>query len=306
VDVDQVIWHEAAGLGELGPRDRGYLAPTADDGTTTVQFGDGRLGARLPTGVENVRATYRVGIGAGGNLGAGQLTLLMTRPLGARGVTNPLPTTGGADPESRDSARENAPRAVLTFDRVVSLDDVANVARSFAGIGKSEARWVWEGRRRIVLVTVAGVGGMPVADVPTLRDLAAAIRDAGDPHQPIRFLSFAARTFDVDLGVFLAPDHHWDVVAAAVRATLLDAFSFDRRALAQPVAVSEVGPVVQAVEGVLAVDLDADGIQITGESPPAAPILSARPGRATPTGPMPAELLTVNPADGRIRIGQRG
>ena len=42
-----------------------WLAPvhTDDDGRTTVQFGDGISGARLPTGVENVRAVYRKGSG---------------------------------------------------------------------------------------------------------------------------------------------------------------------------------------------------------------------------------------------------
>jgi hypothetical protein len=305
VDVDDIRWIQVPGLDGAGPRGRLYVAATADDGTTTVRFGDGRLGARLPAGVENVRATYRVGIGAGGNLGPEKLTLLMTRPLGVRGVSNPLATTGGADPESRDDARVNAPRTVLTFDRVVSLDDVANVARSFATLAKAEARWIWDGRTQVVLVTVAGAGGLPVAEVPTMRDLAAAIRDAGDPHLPIRFLECDRRAFDVDLGIFVAPDHDPEIVTAAVRAALLDAFSFERRELAQSVTVSEVGSMVQGVAGVVAVDLNADGLRIDGEAPPSAPVLIARPGRATPAGPRPAELLTVNALDGGIRIGVR-
>ncbi len=305
VEVDQIRWSQVPGLDAVGPRDRAYTARIADDGEVTVQFGDGRLGARLPPGTENVQARYRVGIGAGGNLDAGRLTLLMTRPLGTRSVTNPLATTGGTDPESRDDARTNAPQTVLAFDRVVSLHDVAIVARSFAGIAKSEARWVWEGRRQVVLVTVAGTGGLPVAEVPTMRDLAAAIRAAGDPHLPIRLLPVDRRPFDIDLGIFVAGDHDPAVVTAAVRSALLDGFSFDRRGLAQSVTVSEVGAVVQAVSGVVAVDLNADGIRITGEAPPTAPVLVARPGRATPAGPRATELLTVNAADGGIRIGVR-
>jgi hypothetical protein len=39
---------------------------------------------------------------------ADKLTLLKTRPLGIRGVTSPLPATGGAEPETRDQARGNA------------------------------------------------------------------------------------------------------------------------------------------------------------------------------------------------------
>jgi len=305
VDIDAVAWSEAPGLDQLGPREHAYVTQIADDGTATVQFGDGRLGSRLPTGVENVRATYRVGVGAVGNLAAGQLSLLMTRPLGTRNVTNPLPTTGGADPEGRDTARVNAPRTVLTFDRVVSLDDYANLARSFAGIGKSEARWVWEGRRRVILVTVAGTGGMAISQVPTLRDLAGALRDAGDRHQAVRIRAYESRTFDVDAGVYLAEGHDWDRVAADVRSALLDRFSFERRALGQAVSVSEVGSAIQGVAGVLAADLDADGIRFTGEAPPKAPILVAETGRAGPAGPRPAQLITINPAPGGIHIARR-
>lgn len=281
---------------EAGPRDRAFVTDVDDDGATTVRFGDGKRGARPPSGVENVRAAYRVGIGTAGNVKPGQLSLLVTRPLGTRGVTNPLPAAGGADPESRDDARANAPRTVLTFDRVVSLVDVADFARSFAGIGKSEARWVWEGRRRVILLTVAGSDGWPLPDTPTLRDLAGAIAAAGDPHQPVRIVRAEQRTFDLEAGVFVAAGRDWERVSAAVRAALLDDFSFERRGLAQPLTASEVSSTIQAVEGVEAVDLDGRGVRITGTTGGGDPILLARPGRAGHDGPRPAQLLTVNPA----------
>src|SRR5205823_3274833 len=78
-----------------------------DGGTTTVQFGDGNTGARLPMGRENVTATYRKGVGLPGLVKAGQLTLLMTRPLGVRGVTNPMPSSGAQDPQPLADARTN-------------------------------------------------------------------------------------------------------------------------------------------------------------------------------------------------------
>lgn len=305
VEVDGVSWDGAPGLEELGPNDRRYVTRLADDGTAGVEFGDGQLGARLPTGVENVRATYRVGLGTAGNLAAGQLSLLMTRPLGVRGVTNPLPTAGGAESESRDRARTNAPRSVLTFDRVVSLDDCANLARSFAGIAKSEARWVWEGHHRVILLTIAGDKGAPVAAVPTIRNLAAEIRRQSDGHLVVRILPYASRTFDLEAGVFLADGSEEADVLAAVRAGLLEAFSFTRRELAQRVSVSEVGATIQAIPGVRAVDLDSDGIWFTGEARPSDPVLISRPGRYGSGGLEAAELLTVNAAPGGIVIGRR-
>ena len=296
VEVNDVAWSEEPSLLDTGPRTRGYVVDVADDGSTTVRFGDGRLGARPPTGVENVRASYRVGIGTAGNLKAGQLSLLLTRPLGTRGVSNPLPTIGGADRESRDDARANAPRTVLTFDRVVSLLDFADFARSFAGVSKSEARWVWEGRNRVILLTIAGIGGQPVPQVPTLRDLAATITSSGDPHLPVRLVEAERLTFDLDVGVFVALGYDPERVTAAVRMSILDAFGFERRALAQPVTASEVerdDPGGRRGHGRRPRPwrCPADGIVRQAHADPPGPA-----GRAGREGPQPAQLLTVNPA----------
>ena len=80
-----------------------------------------------------------MGTGLAGTVKAGQLSLLLTRPLWVRGVTNPLPASGAADPEDLLEARENAPFAVRVMDRIVSLSDFADFARAFAGIGKAQA-----------------------------------------------------------------------------------------------------------------------------------------------------------------------
>lgn len=74
--VDGVQWPERASLFGLGPDDAGYAVRVDDDGRAQVVLGDGVSGARLPTGLENVRARYRAGIGPAGNLATGALSLL--------------------------------------------------------------------------------------------------------------------------------------------------------------------------------------------------------------------------------------
>ena len=56
VRVADVLWEERPSLYGAGPRDRVYTTATDDDARTTVVFGDGVEGARLPTGHQNVRA----------------------------------------------------------------------------------------------------------------------------------------------------------------------------------------------------------------------------------------------------------
>jgi predicted phage baseplate assembly protein len=256
VYVNEVQWHEQPALYGAGARDRIFATQLSDDGKTTVEFGDGQSGARLPTGRENIKATYRQGIGTGGDVKAGQLSLLMAAPLGVKSVTNPQPASGGADSEKLDDARTNAPITVLTLDRVVSLTDYEDFARAFAGIAKALATWTWDGQTRGVFVTVAGPNGAEIPDgSKTLTNLVAAMQSAGDPHVPLRVQTYRSAFFRLSALVNINPDYQQDKVMGALTNALRAAFSFDARGFGQGVALSQVVAGMQAVPGVDAVDV---------------------------------------------------
>src|SRR5690606_28817649 len=120
------------------------------------------------TGSDNVVARYRTGIGLAGEVDAGRLSVLQVRPLGIREAVNPVPATGAEDPEQLDDARGNAPLTVRTLDRIVSLRDYADFARAFAGVGKADAVALWDGRRRVVAVTIASASGSVVEEASKL------------------------------------------------------------------------------------------------------------------------------------------
>jgi len=257
VIVDGVRWRETESLAWLGPRDRGFVARTNDEGITTITFGDGEHGARLPTGVQNVSAVYRSGIGAPGNVRADQVSLLTTRPLGVKEVINPLRAAGGADRESRDLARENAPLSVMPLDRLVSVQDYADFTRQFAGIGKAVATQVSDGRRQIVLMTVAGVDDAPIDSTSDLyRNLVEALRRLGDADVPLHVVSRELRALVLSANVALLPDYEWEPVAVALRRHLLERFGFAKRELGQHARLSEVTAAMHEVRGVSWVDID--------------------------------------------------
>ncbi|MGM9474521.1 putative baseplate assembly protein [Pseudarthrobacter sp. YS3] len=257
VRVDDVTWHESPSVVGLGPATRGFLTRRDDSGATTVVFGDGVHGARLPTGTDNVRATYRNGLGKVGNLAAGQLSQLGTRPLGVKEVVNPIHATGGADAESREQIRRNAPLGVLALDRLVSIQDHADFAGTFAGVGKAAATRLTDGRRQLVQVTIAGVDDEPVDETSDLfRNLTDALHRFGDPRLPLRVQVRQLLALVVSARVKVLPDHNWDSVEPMVRAALLETLGFDRRELGQDVLPSEVIACIQAVRGVDYVDLD--------------------------------------------------
>ena len=257
VRVDEVLWHEADALGDLAPGQRGYVTATDDSGVTRVTFGTGTRGARLPSGQENVRARYRSGIGRPGDLAAGQISQLATRPLGVKAVVNPIRSSGGADPEGLESARENVPIALMAFDRLVSVEDYADFSRRFAGVGKASAARLSNGRQRVLQVTIAGAEDAPIEPTSDLyRNLSAALHSFGDPHLAIRVAVRELLAVVIAAKVKVLPDYDWELVEPHVRAALLDAFSFQRVQLGASIASSRVVQVIAGVPGVDWVDLD--------------------------------------------------
>lgn len=294
VRIDDTRWAERPTLFAAGNRELVYTLRVDDDGTARVRFGDGAEGARLPTGRANVRASYRKGLGSAANLRAGQLSTLLSRPLGVTAVTNPAPALGGEDPENLDAARQNAPLTVLTLDRAVSRRDYEDYARGFPGITKAQAEWFPFGTARGVFITVAGPDGAGIPPgSPTHLRLIGALRAAGDQLLPLSVHSYRSATFRLDVGLTVHQDADADVLVAAARASLLGAFGWQSRAFGQPVSLDEVVAVLHRDPAILAVDVDVMRRTDRG-TPLVQPRLPA--ARARPQGNviLPAELLTLD------------
>lgn len=256
VMVNGVQWHEVRNLAFVDGNQRSFVTATDDSGKTSVTFGDGVHGARLPTGVENVAAVYRNGIGRPGNVKAGQISLLTTKPLGVKDVINPLRASGGADAETRDQARANVPLSVLALDRLVSITDYADFARTFGGVGKATA--VKLGAQ--VRVTITGAADAPVDTTSDLyRNLLQALQRYGDPALPVGLDVRELLALALSAKVGLARNYLWEAIEPQIRAALLDRFGFERRGLAQNVYLSEIVACIQSVRGVAWVNADAFG-----------------------------------------------
>ena len=132
-----------------------------DQGAATVVFGQGgsgssgeQFGMRPPEGAV-ITASYRIGGGAIGNVGAD--TLVQPHPPEAApanwliSVTNPLAATSGRDLESRDHARRFAPAgfkqplvAVTTTDYQSRVQDFTNPDGSLP-VQRANAAFRWSG-----------------------------------------------------------------------------------------------------------------------------------------------------------------
>ncbi|MGW6137967.1 putative baseplate assembly protein [Streptomyces sp. NPDC055140] len=307
IRVDGVLWHEVDSLAGRGPRERIYITGTASDGRTTVTFGDGVNGARLPSGHENVHARYRFGTGKAANVPADRLTQPLTRPLGVTAVTNPRPATGGADADGPGLTRRTIPLAVSALDRLVSAADYEDFARSRAGIGRAAARELFDGRRRVLHVTVAGTDDVPLdgdgAGSATLRALRGALTEYGDANLPVRVDVRELVLLLVAARVKVAPDHAWEFVEPRLRQVLLRRLGYEGRELGQPARLSDLLAAAHTVPGVDYVDVDVfNGVPASATPEELAELLTD-PG--APRSSVPAheatydeKIHTVRDADG--------
>ncbi|RCJ32424.1 putative baseplate assembly protein [Nostoc punctiforme NIES-2108] len=257
VYVNDVRWQEVENLIDLSPTDRAYVTQTDSDGNTTIIFGNGEHGARLPSGIENVKAVYRAGTGKSGNVAAEKITQLAMQPLGLSGVLNPIAATGGADPESDYEIRRNAPVGITSLNRAVSVQDYANFARTFTGIGKSNAQRLSNGSEQILHITIAGADDIYIDRNSDLyRSFVQALYQFGDPYQSLKIDMRELMLLIISANVRILANYQWESVALIIRTALFDKFSFERQELGENVVLSGVISTIQQVPGVDYVDVD--------------------------------------------------
>src|SRR5262249_24064373 len=83
-------------------------------------------------------------------------------------VRNPLPASGGIEPETIEEVRQNAPFAFRTQERAVTLDDYQEKTLRYPGLQNAAARYRWTGSWRTVFVTIDPLGGDATAPDPAL------------------------------------------------------------------------------------------------------------------------------------------
>ncbi len=214
--VGGVEWQEVPSFYGQAADARVFVTREDNQGKTHVLTGDGVYGARLPTGTDNVVATYRFGSGAAAPA-AGALTVILRPQPNLTALRNPVAAGGGADPDRPDQLRRYAPRSVLTLGRAVSADDYEAVAARAPGVARARAYWAWDGDEQRALVKVY-VGD----DDAAVQAARTALAGAADPNRPLRVLPAAAVPLRLSLTLVAAGDRDPAAVGAAARTALTD------------------------------------------------------------------------------------
>jgi len=251
VFVDNVEWHEVRSFLNCGPQSRAFTVRHDDDQQTFITFGDGVHGARLPSGVSNIVATYRFGSGKAAPP-AGAVTQIARPVIGLRAVRSPVAATEGRDPEGPDELRSAGPKSALLFDRAVSARDFEIVAGQQAGVIKVIARFAWIPDLGAAGVVVRFIGTPKASDIQSTLAKRAELNLLIDVHKAEAAASTLHLVIEID------PDFQPDPVVAAVKAALLD----EKTGPLAPVnatigkgqfLASPIFETVQAVPGVVAI-----------------------------------------------------
>ena len=130
-----------------------FVAEAEHDGSLILRFGDDTHGKR-PNAHTSFSATYRVGNGTAGNVGAHSIAHLVASDDRLARADNPLPAAGGTEPETAEAIRRDAPEAFRVQDRAVTADDYAAAAERHASVQRAAATPRWTGSWHSVFVTV--------------------------------------------------------------------------------------------------------------------------------------------------------
>jgi len=263
LDADTKPWYPHRTLLNSGAAATHFVVEVDDDGGANLRFGDDAHGLRPAIGTA-FTATYRVGNGTAGNVGADSIAHFVAKDhvKDVHKVRNPLPARGGVDPETAESARRNAPEAFRVQQRAVTPEDYAEVTERHAGIQRAAARLRWTGSWYTVFLTVDPDADADAASLKAeLPDFLDRFRMAG---HDLEFNDPRYTSLEVDMHVCAKPDYFRSDVKAGLMEALgsrelpdgrRGLFHPDNFTFGQSVYLSAIYAAAHAVPGVESVQI---------------------------------------------------
>lgn len=246
---------------------RHFVVEIEADAKAYLRFGNDKNGKK-PNPKTAFKATYRIGNGRAGNIGANTLHHIVSNDpaiiSAVNKIWNPMPAQGGKEKETIEEVRQYAPQAFRTQERAVTSEDYNFFAKKCRpDIQRASTNFRWTGSWKTAFVTTDRQGGANV-DVDfenSLRNCLEKYRMAGldlEVDAPIY------RSLEISMKVCVLPDFY----ANDVKQNLLQIFSKntlangqkgffhpDNFTFGQSVFLSKLYAAAQSVQGVSSVNI---------------------------------------------------
>lgn len=139
IEVDEagggnfVTYNRVANFLSSTATSRHYIRESDAEDVATIRFGDGTNGKVPPSGVSNIRATYRIGADEDGNVGVDTIVVNADGTAQVTGVTNPRAATGwkqkdGGSEADIERLKRDGPAELRTRDTGSTDDDIERLA----------------------------------------------------------------------------------------------------------------------------------------------------------------------------------
>ncbi len=265
-DIEWLVQHD---LLESQSEEYHFVVEMDNEGFAHLRFGNSELG-RMPEAGTDFHATYRVGNGPLGNVGAAAISHIVFRNTLLSGVTlrprNPFVVSGGTAPEPLAEVKLFAPHAFRSsknIQRAITADDYARLAERNPKVHRAAAALRWTGSWYEVLVAIVPLGSEE-ADQSLLDEIAAYLEQFRRMGHDLKVV--AARYVPLEIVMTICVLPHF--LRGHVKAALLDAFSNrvlpngqrgffhpDNLTFGQGIAVSKLVAVAQVIVGVQSVEV---------------------------------------------------
>lgn len=262
--VNSITYTQVPYLIDYQNYDPVFSTYTSADGVTYVLFGD-NVSGRIPPVNAQITATYRIGGGTAGNVGANTIKYILTNGVSGLSVLNQASgsntgaASGGGDYESTDAIRVNAPLSLRSLERAVSLSDYANLCIK-GGAAKAVAIADVYTSVTVYFSPFGDKGvnndGVTPSNVfnNTVTSLKAYLSNKIPANTTITFQPPSYVDVYIDADITVLPQYKQSLVLSEVTAKLDTLFQFDNVIFADRVTLNDVTSAVNSVPGVAYVE----------------------------------------------------
>lgn len=260
-------WSPQRDLLKSHSQDTHFVAEIDNDRRAHLRFGDDELGKR-PEAETQFQATYRVGNGPAGNVGAEAISHIVFRQNPVNGIIlrprNPLSAQGGIAPESLSEVKLLAPHTFRSeLQRAITADDYARLAEKHPQVQRAAATLRWTGSWYEVLVAIDPRGQVK-ADDTLLDEIASSLYRYRRIGHDLVVTPARSVPLDIEMVVCVLPNY----LRGHVKAALLALFSHrllpdgqrgffhpDNLTFGEGISLSKLVAAAQAVAGVESVTI---------------------------------------------------